>query len=134
MCCICPRVFTNLPLYSIYDLSVTFTNKGNSAMRYFSHVETVQKGVSTFISFPVGNLLFKISTTWSVWAILKLKGDQQIKKSNYLRKYSCWILIPKASSNNFLISVNNILLLLVFRTLLSETVIYVTVPSYNTLM
>ena len=58
MCCIHPRVCKDLPWYSISKLLREITLKGSEHMSSFSCVESVQKGVSKFLNFTVGNHLF----------------------------------------------------------------------------
>ena len=53
ICYILPRVCQNFPWYSISTLWRAFPVNGSAAISYFSYVESLLKGVSTFINFTV---------------------------------------------------------------------------------
>ena len=55
ICFILPSVCPNFPWYSIYDLCRACPVNGSAANNYFSYAESVRKGVSIFLKFPVGN-------------------------------------------------------------------------------
>ena len=122
MWCILPIVCTTFPLYSISFLWRAFTVNGSAAISYFSYVESVLKGVSTFINFIVGNHLFTSYMLYSVWSTLKPRGKWKFWKCSYLRTDPYWDLISKSSSKTLASSVNSISLLVVLRTLSVESV------------
>ena len=97
---------SKFPWYSIYNLWRTFLVKRIISMTYFSYVESVLKGVSTFMNFPFGNHSFTSSIIWSVWSTLKPRGDCKIHKFRQSRTDPSCTLISKASSKTLLSSGN----------------------------
>ena len=127
------KSMSRFPWYPISDLLRSFPVKETTAMGWFSYVEFVQKDISTFLNFPVGDHSIISSIMCSVWPILKPRGYWQIRKFKCLSKDPYCILISKSSSKTLLNSGNYVSLLVLFRTSSLETVGYDTFPSENTL-
>ena len=121
MCCILPRVCPNFPWYSIYDLWRAFIVNISSAISSFSYVESVLKGISTFLNFQFGNHSFTSYMMWSVWSTLKPRGDWKTRIFNYLRTDLYRTFISKCSLKNIVSSGNAVSLLVVLRTFSVET-------------
>ena len=107
MCFIYPRLFPNVTWYSISGLWSAFPSNGSAAISYFSNVESVLKGVSNFLNFPVRNHSFTSSMMWSVWSTLKPRGDCQIRKYRYLSTGPYCTFISKGSSRTLVSSGND---------------------------
>ena len=106
ICCILSCVCPNFPWYSISDLWRECTVNRSAAINYFSYEESVLQCVSIFLNFPVGNHSFNIFVMWSVWSIMKLIGDWQIRKFKYLRADTSFTFISKFYSKILVSSVN----------------------------
>ena len=90
--------------------------QGSAAMSYFSHMESVPKGVSTFLNIWAATDAFTTFIMWSFWSILKPIGDWKIRKYGYLRTDTYWDLISKAPQKILLSSVNYVPLLVLLIT------------------
>ena len=110
MCFILPSVCPNFPWYSIYALWRECPVNGRAANNSFSYEDSFRKGISTFLNFPVGDHSFTSSIIWSVWSILKPRGDWQIRKFKYLRTYPSCTFILNFSLNNLFSSGNAVII------------------------